>query len=109
MKTIVLKTLEMDNKSDFEYKDHLLNLLRVKPDGGMDLVEMEKALGIIGKLRRANGSVTLEDAEHQYLAERVNAQRWSIADPAIVSFIKDVRDAQAPQEEAAPSAATSDA
>ena len=94
MKKIILKTVKMDNNSDFEYRDELINILRVAPQG-MDLVEMENALRCIAAVNQAKSDeVLLEDADHKFLSSRVDAHRWRFADTAIVQFIKDIKGAE---------------
>lgn len=97
MKSFELKVATMSNGLKFDYREVLNDILRLKPQG-MDLVEMEKALRVIGAVKRASGTVQLEDDEHQYLLARVNEHRWSVADQAILDFSKEVREAKAPLE-----------
>jgi len=104
VRRIELKRVEADDESDFDYREVLIDILRVNQQG-MDLAEMETALTCIGKIKRApkqegEGSfVDLEDAEHQYVDRRVSAHRWRVADSAIVNFVKAVRDAKPPLED----------
>ena len=97
MRRIELKTVEADDKADFDYRDVLIGILRVRGQG-MDLAEMETALGCIGKIKRGEAYADVEDAEHKYLMERVKEHRWRIADTAIVQFVKDLENAPAPPE-----------
>lgn len=95
MKRILLKEVEADDGSDFEYRRVLIDILRVQPKG-MDLAEMETALAGIGKIKRGAEYADLEDAEYQYLLGRITEYRWRIADGAILRFVKDMREAQPP-------------
>jgi hypothetical protein len=98
MKQITLKKVlfgldfDPDSKTTFDYRDGLMDVLRVR-EQGMDLVEMEKALSCIGKIKRATTVVVLDDAEHAYLAGRIKEYRWRVADSSILEFVKSVRDA----------------
>lgn len=93
MKRFQLRVLALENRP-FDYREELINSLKVSPDVGFDLAEMEKALRVIGVIRRANGAVLLEDAEHQYLVGRLDAQRWRFADEAILTFVREVKGAE---------------
>lgn len=103
MKQIDLKVvpfgldLDPESKAIFNYQDALMDILRVR-EQGMDLVEMEKALSCIGKIKRGTDKVILDDAEHAYLIARVSEHKFRIADSALVQFVKDIRNAPAPTE-----------
>lgn len=102
MRAIELKTKQLEIGETFEYGRALIDALRVK-NQGMDIDEMERAVTCIGAVRRAlNAKVEreqprvayLEDDYFKYLVERLDAQRWRVADPVILEFVKDVKAAE---------------
>lgn len=99
MRAVALKTTQLETGEIFEYGRALIDALRVN-DGGMDIAEMEKAVTCIGVVRRAINTkvegkappvACLEEEYFNYLIERLDAQRWRVADPAILTFIKNVK------------------
>lgn len=92
MRLLELKTAHLEDGQPLDYKNNLILILKNHPQG-MSIDEMEKALSIIGTVRKGNGTVALEDADHEYIVKRLEGTRWMVADPATVQFVKDVRDA----------------
>lgn len=94
MKIVELKTTQVENGGNFVYKDVLTHTLKTHPQG-MGIEEMERVLRILGTVRQANGRVVLEDVDHEYVVKRLTGTQWTVADAAIVQFVKDVREAPA--------------
>lgn len=92
MRIIELKFTQLESGQPFVYRDALINAVKI-PARGMNIDDMEKALPIIAAIRGANGKVVLEDTAHQLVVQRLGETVWMMADPAIVQFVKDVRDA----------------
>lgn len=93
-KQFELKVVQDEQGNPFDYRKVLIDILRIRQQG-MDLAEMETALGCIKAIRAANGTVVLENEQHTYLMTRINENRWVIADPCIVGFVHTVKDAPA--------------
>ena len=81
------------------YKDTMINALS-SPVGGqreIGVADMRTAIKIMDKIEAANGRVHLEDAEYQFLNDRVQNMKWTLAHKHIMQFIDDI--AQAPTVE----------
>lgn len=74
-------------------KDVYLSRVRINPEG-MDLTEMQERLSIMAKIRGAEDSVILEDAEWRRLRDIMKAQKWSVASEDIVNLLNAVNDAE---------------
>lgn len=90
---------EVPNKSDtFHYKRHLSILLRqpVNPQAGMTFDEMVSAFSILDKIKDAkhDEAILLEEAEWEYLRNRIEKGRYSIAHEAIRELANDIRNAE---------------
>lgn len=92
MRVVPLRTVQAENGEQFEYRTAFIEVLRVTPQG-MTIPEMEQALGIIAQVKSANGVLALEDSDWVFLKGRLNAARWSVAEPALVEMVKTVNDA----------------
>ena len=54
----------------------------------MDFEEVRKAVGVLQKVHDADQSVELSDDEAKYVAERVKAVKWQIADQSVIDFVE---------------------
>jgi hypothetical protein len=97
MRQIELKTVELEEKfaglpDRLDYREQLLQLLKI-PVEGLTIDAMELPLRILSKLRQANGSVRLEEAEFKYLLDTLNAMQFRYVFPELVAMRDAVRDA----------------
>ena len=93
MKSIPLKVVEYQvdgNKARFDYRQQLISILRspMTPGAGMDFEEVRKAVAVLQKIHDADKSVELSDDEAKYVAERVKAVKWQIADQSVIDFVE---------------------
>lgn len=111
MKRIILKTVKLTNSQlpedfEFDYKKELLQIIEIVPEG-VTTSQMASALKIQAKLRNANESFYLEDADWQWLNSKVAAHKWRLIASEIIDFVKAISDA--PEEETPHLAATANA
>ena len=92
MKRIELKTTTTDDGGKLNYKDVLLQQLKMSPQG-MSIEQMETALSLRQTLLHVNGFVIVEEADYKFIMERIDAVRWQVADSAVVQFVKDLKSA----------------
>jgi|SRR5262245_20133887 len=90
MRQIELKTITIADRTEgmpdsLDYRDQLLQLLRI-PAQGLTIDQMEVPLRIIRKLRASNGAVTLEEDEYKFLLELLNSTQFRIVAPEIVEM-----------------------
>lgn len=80
-----------------KYKALVQTALRTPQDprGGVTIEEMERSLNILKIVDEVNdgGVLELEDADHQYLIEKLGAVRWTGFDQRIVTFVHAVKNA----------------
>ncbi len=92
MKTIALKTVKVEigeKPVNISYKKQLIEIIR-NPSKAADYEEVRHAVHILDLLDKADGTLTLEDADFEYLKERVTTARWPLIDKWIETFIEDV-------------------
>lgn len=90
MKKFLLKVVPIAGDPDgrtLNYRDQLLALVRNFPDG-ISIAEMGDAISVSKKLRGAGDTDTLvlENAEHAYLLDRLDGNRFTIAAEEIVEM-----------------------
>ena len=95
MKTITLKTVTMqagDQVGELNYKTQIASILSTpsNPQAGADYAEVRKSIRLLDILEKANGTLVIEDADHQYLAARVKGARYLIINREVLDFIEDV-------------------
>lgn len=97
MKKIVLKTIE--GKADgnvirIAYKDQIDAIMSTPMDmKNADLNEVRRSLRILDVLDGLPAeaqALELEDADYEYMKQRVLAARWPIINKVILTFIEDV-------------------
>lgn len=99
MRKIELKTVpfttDQGTEARLDYRAEMRGLLRGPKRGtdGMDLDEMRKAIALLDKLEGDAESILVEDAQHAFLVDRLNAMRWAIAHQAVLDFIDAVKNA----------------
>ncbi len=75
--------------------DILANTLQPTPqEGGVTLEVMETWVPLARKLRKAETSIMLEDAEYDLLASRLKVTKWAMSTEDIVAIGKAVREAE---------------
>lgn len=97
MKRIFLKTVKLTNSSipegfEFDYKKELLQIVEVLPEGAT-VSQMASALKVQAALKNAHESFYLEDADHQWLADKVKANKWRLVAPELAEFEKAITEA----------------
>ncbi len=96
VKQIELKqvpTVSLDGKvGTLDYKESLILLARQPLSGerGMEIEEMRKSIRLLDALEAAEGSVSLEDADYEYLKQKVHAGRFARANRETFQFLRDV-------------------
>lgn len=98
MKIIELRQIKDEAKSiDFDYRKTLLTIAAapIGGQGGVSVAEMRRALKVTDKLEAAKSGdkVELEDAEHEFLAARVQAWPWPNAHRVFIEFVDAVEKA----------------
>jgi len=98
MKSFQLKKTILTNSQtdgfELNYRREFLQLVEVIPEG-ITISQMGTAIKVAEKLRHASdeGKVFLEDAEHEYLLNRLKNNKWKLVGPEIVEMVKVVEDA----------------
>jgi hypothetical protein len=97
MKRIRLKTVPLSNSTlpdgfEFDYKKELLQITEILPEGAT-ISQMSSALKIQKALKNANESLYLEDADWQWLKDKVTGNKWRIVAPELVDFEKAITEA----------------
>lgn len=84
-----------DGFLEINYREQILGMVRQPSGDHFDVPEMRKAMRLIDVIEPADDgdTVGLEDADWEYLKERVMHGRYVVADNAILSFIADVEGA----------------
>ena len=98
MRRIELKTITVAEPiegmpSVIDYREQFITVLRL-PLQGMTIDQMELPLRILPKLRASNGTVALEEEEHKYLLDRLNAMQFRVVMPELVEMRNAVKDAR---------------
>lgn len=102
MKRIHLKTVKLTNSQlpedfEFDYKRELLQIIEIVPEG-ITTSQMASALKVQEKLRNADKSFYLEDADWEWLKGKVTAHKWRFIAAEIIDFQKAIT--EAPTEDA---------
>jgi len=97
MKRIHLKTVKLTNSQlpedfEFDYKRELLQIIEIVPEG-ITTSQMASALKVQEKLRNADKSFYLEDADWEWLKNKVTAHKWRFIAAEILDFQKAISDA----------------
>ena len=95
MKQIPLKTVEAmigEKPIRISYKAQIAELIRTPSgDKGADYDEVRRSIHILDILDETTGdTLSLEDADFEYMKGRILSARWPMIDKAIMTFIEDV-------------------
>lgn len=105
MKTIPLKIIEVPiggQKTRISYKAQLIEIMRAPSDPrGADLEEVRRSLRVLDALAFEPSKdapttmdgvplIELEDADFEYMKQRVLHARWPVIDKFVMDFIEDV-------------------
>lgn len=100
MKHVPLKVVEVtlpDGRTDtLDWKQQLQLIIRqpMNKQQGMDLDEIRKSLRVIEALENSNEKgCDLEDADYDYLVQKVSAARFGAATPQLLEFLEAVTNA----------------
>ena len=99
MKRIRLIKTEISNTQappDFllDYRKEFLRLVELAPEG-LTVSQMDVAIKVARKLWDCgNPEILLEDAEWQYLLDRLKSARFNLVAPEIVEMVRSVEQAQ---------------
>ena len=80
---------------EIAYREQILGMVRGPSGDHFDIPEMRKAMRVIDLIEAAEDgdTVGLEDADWEYLRDRVTHGKYVIADKAILSFVADIEGA----------------
>jgi hypothetical protein len=99
MKLIKLIQTEITNTQapvDFllDYRREFLRLVEIAPEG-LTVTQMDVAIKLARKLHNyGDWEILLEDAEWEYLLNRLKSARFNLVAPEIVEMVKSVEQAQ---------------
>ena len=93
LKTVTLTNTQLPEGFKFEYKKELLQIIEIVPEG-VTTSQMASALKIQDKLRNAEHSIYLEDADWQWLNSKVAAHKWRLVAKEVVEFVQSIADAK---------------
>ena len=97
IKTKVTNTALNKQQPDFEldYKTEFLRLVEIMPDG-IQASQMGTAIKVAGKLINTPPGefLILEDAEMDYLRDRLKAARFQFTAPEVVAMVEAVENAE---------------
>lgn len=83
--------------------DILANMLQpTQQEGGVTFEVMETWVPLARKLRKAESSILLEDAEHTLLESRLSVTKWLVANEDVIAVGRAVKDAEAIEIEESP-------
>lgn len=107
MKLVELKIIEKfdDNgkPDNLDYREFLIQIVRtpLDPARGMSVDDMRKSVRVMDILEDAvsGSTIEMEDADHEFMRQRVEGARYMRADKAIVTFVDDIIHAQAKAKE----------
>ena len=96
MRTIPLKVIPLtmgDQVIQLSYRHQLAEIMRQPAKQTADLDEVRKSIRVLDALAAAPADakvLDLEDADYEYMRERVLSAHWPVIDQAIVTFTEDV-------------------
>lgn len=113
MRYILLKEFEIEVvlegqkiKQNFSYRDYFLDCVKYRnPQDPMNFEEMEKAMTVVHELQKTepNQVCALENADYEYLLQRLKASRFRVAMDELLEMKHDLESAPtSPLREAAP-------
>jgi hypothetical protein len=98
MKSIVLKSLpdpRFPTDTAVEYRECIEQAIRIPFDrqNGASIDEMRKGIRVLDALDSANGAIELEDADYEFLKQKVERMPWARIDKRFLQFYDDVMQA----------------
>ena len=97
MKTIENKTTEINVNDGIERHTNctyakLIELLVIgyPKQGGFDYKDITHRMRINDVVKKANGTIDLEDADYEYLKKLVESMRWNFVHKDILQFKDDI-------------------
>lgn len=92
VKRVELRTVPitiLGEESDFEYKAMLQVLLEnpANPQQGAGIAEVRRCIKLLDLLDTPGGEIVLEDADFQFLLERVRGTKFTHNNRAFVEFV----------------------
>ena len=98
LKSIEIVVVKKTDPIPFVYSDIIVTILSAQPQGGFGFEEMAKSLKITDKVEGMKDGVdqylTLEDADYEYLKDKVVAFRWGYAHSELLIFRDAILDAE---------------
>jgi len=95
MKSFPNQTTEVkDGEKNFKYSDLLKIVLMVHPQGGYSIADMKTRLKLTEVLENADGEISFEDADYNYLKPLVNAMKWNGIHKDLISLTDDFNNAK---------------
>ncbi len=99
MKKVLLKTIDGLHPSgapiELNYLSQMILVMRTPMDGrtaGID--EVHKSIRVLDVLENTTGDFfELEDADYDYLKQKVRAFKWPFVDRAVEQFVEDISNA----------------
>jgi hypothetical protein len=94
MKRIPLRILGK-KENGFDYKLLIKNILSVpvNPQVGLTVDEIRKAVRIMDLIDKSKDKLELEDADYDYLKNRIETNKFAIAHKDIIEFVDDILEA----------------
>lgn len=103
---IVEKLDEHGKPDNLDYRDMLITIMRTPLDlsRGMAVDEMRKCVRVLDILETAKPGATIEmeDADHEFMKQRVEGGRYMRADKTLLDFIDEIIHAQAKARDKTP-------
>jgi hypothetical protein len=101
MKIVPLKIIaKSDIEPELNYRDMITTLMRHPNREGLTIDDVRKGLKVLDALEETEvGDLYLEDADHSYLIQKLNAFKWPFASKAILEFHDDLTKAKAVKKE----------
>ena len=80
-------------KFESENDKALLTAILESASGGMDIGEVRRSIKLIDKIQVANESMTLEDAEYEYLKQRYMGTKFTRVNKEVVTLADNIENA----------------
>lgn len=66
----------------------------LKPNAGVTMDEMHRTMRVLKSLDEAGEALVLEDADFEFVIQKLDAFRWPAVHPRLVAFDKAIREAE---------------
>jgi hypothetical protein len=94
MKSIALKTVEVvidGTPKKLSYQAQLIEIMRTPTgDKGADIEEIRRSIKVLDALEKTGDTLQLEDADFEFMANKIKYARWPVIDRYVLQFIEDV-------------------